>query len=106
MNKLKEIWPYQFSSSDEVDTCMLRKIEVNLFQTNPMSLLGYLEELHVIYCGSIEMLFKIEMSCVCEIEKHSSNLRHIHVYKLGKLRELWRMKGESSHDILIRMRCH
>ncbi|CAH1435997.1 unnamed protein product [Lactuca virosa] len=100
MNKLKEIWPYQFSSSDEVDTCILRKIEVkkhnnlvNLFPINHMSLLGRLEELHVSYCGSFEMLFNIEMSCVGEIEKHSSNLRHIHIYKLGKLRELWRMKG-------------
>ncbi|KAL7611906.1 hypothetical protein Lser_V15G04803 [Lactuca serriola] len=109
MDKLKEIWPYQFSSSDEVNACMLTKIEVmecdnlvNLFPTNPMSLLGRLEELHVSECGSIEVLFNIDMSCVGEIEELSSNLRFIYVNGLGKLRELWRMKGESSFDILIR----
>ncbi|CAH1439720.1 unnamed protein product [Lactuca virosa] len=42
------------------------------------------------------------MSCVGEIEEHNSNLRQIDGYVLGKLRELWRMKGESSSDILIR----
>ncbi|XP_023766273.2 uncharacterized protein LOC111914798 isoform X1 [Lactuca sativa] len=109
MNKLKEIWPYQSSSSDEVNACMLREIRVrecdnlvNLFPTNPMSLLGRLEELVVSNCGSIEVLFNIDMSCVGEIEEYSSNLRLINVDGLGKLRELWRMKGESSSDILIR----
>ncbi|XP_042754871.2 uncharacterized protein LOC111917409 isoform X1 [Lactuca sativa] len=109
MDKLKEIWPYQVISSKDVDACMLRKIEVgscdnlvNLFPTNPMSLLGRLEELHVSTCGSIEVLFNIDMSCIGEIEELSSNLRFIYVYGLGKLRELWRMKGESSSDILIR----
>nr|KAJ0222768.1 hypothetical protein LSAT_V11C200051750 [Lactuca sativa] len=109
MDKLKEIWPYQFSSSDEVNACMLRTIEVekcdnlvNLFPTNPMSLLGRLEELDVSDCGSIEVLFNIDMSCVGEIEEYSSNLRLIKVHNLGKIRELWRMKGESSSDILIR----
>ncbi|KAL7613560.1 hypothetical protein Lser_V15G04786 [Lactuca serriola] len=108
MNKLKEIWPYQSSSSDEVNACMLREIRVrecdnlvNLFPTNPMSLLGRLEELVVSNCGSIEVLFNIDMSCVGEIEEYSSNLRLINVDGLGKLRELWRMKGESSSDILI-----
>ncbi|KAL7611904.1 hypothetical protein Lser_V15G04801 [Lactuca serriola] len=109
MDKLKEIWAYQFSSSDEVNACMLREIEVdscnnlvNLFPTNPMFLLGRLEELDVSFCGSIEVLFNIDMSCVGEIEEYSSNLRRIYVDGLGKLRELWRMKGESSSDILIR----
>ncbi|CAH1436494.1 unnamed protein product [Lactuca virosa] len=109
MDKLKEIWPYQFSSSDKVNACMLREIKVancdnlvNLFPTNPMSLLGRLEELGVLGCGSIEVLFNIDMSCVGEIEEYSSNLRQIDVYGLGKLRELWRIKGESSSDILIR----
>ncbi|CAI9270330.1 unnamed protein product [Lactuca saligna] len=110
LDKLKEIWPYQFiSSSDEVNACMLREIRVrecdnlvNLFPTNPMSLLGRLEELDVSNCGSIELLFNIDMSCVGEIEEYSSNLRLINVDGLGKLRELWRMKGESSSDILIR----
>ncbi|XP_042754878.1 uncharacterized protein LOC111902518 [Lactuca sativa] len=109
MDKLKEIWPYQFSSSDEVNACMLREIRVrecdnlvNLFPTNPMSLLGRLEKLDVSNCGSIELLFNIDMSCVGEIEEYSSNLRLIKVHNLGKLRELWRMKGESSSDILIR----
>ncbi|CAH1435298.1 unnamed protein product [Lactuca virosa] len=109
MDKLKEIWPYQVISSKDVDACMLREIRVrtcdnlvNLFPTNPMSLLGRLEELHVSNCGSIELLFNIDMSCVGEFEEYSSNLRYIRVYGLGKLRELWRMKGESSSDILIR----
>ncbi|CAI9270318.1 unnamed protein product [Lactuca saligna] len=109
MDKLKEIWPYQFSSSDEVNACMLREIHVrncdnivNLFPTNPMFLLGRLEELDVSNCGSIEVLFNIDMSCVGETEEYSSSLRKIKVYNLGKLRELWRMKGESSSDILIR----
>ena len=109
IDKLKEIWPYQFSSSDEVNACMLREIRVrecdnlvNLFPTNPMSLLGCLEKLDVSNCGSIEVLFNIDMSCVGEIEEYSSNLRLINVDGLGKLRELWRMKGESSSDILIR----
>ncbi|XP_052624216.1 disease resistance protein L6 isoform X3 [Lactuca sativa] len=109
MDKLKEIWPYQFISSKDVDACMLRKIEVgrcdnlvNLFPTNPMSLLGRLEELDVRECESIELLFNIDMSCVGETEEYSSSLREIKVSKLEKLRELWRMKGESSSDILIR----
>ncbi|CAH1435270.1 unnamed protein product [Lactuca virosa] len=109
MDKLKEIWPYQVISSKDVDACVLRQIQVdkcdnlvNLFPTNPMSLLGRLEELHVSNCGSIELLFNIDMSCVGEFEEYSSNLRRIYVYGLGKLRELWRMKGESSSDILIR----
>ncbi|KAL7613749.1 hypothetical protein Lser_V15G06305 [Lactuca serriola] len=109
MDKLKEIWPYQFSSSDKLNACMLREIKVgdcdnlvNLFPTNPMSLLGRLEDLGVLGCKSIEVLFNIDMSCVGEIEEYSSNLRHIEVYGLGKLRELWRIKGENSSDILIR----
>ncbi|KAL7611591.1 hypothetical protein Lser_V15G05477 [Lactuca serriola] len=82
MDKLKEIWPYQVISSKDVDACVLRKIEVDscdnlvtLFPTNPMSLLGRLEVLDVSNCGSIEVLFNIDMSCVGEIEEHSSNLR-------------------------------
>ncbi|KAL7615014.1 hypothetical protein Lser_V15G04815 [Lactuca serriola] len=109
MDKLKEIWPYQVISSKDVNACMLREIEVrncdnlvNLFPTNPMSLLGRLEELVVEECGSIEVLFNIDMSCVGEIEEYSSSLRRIWVSDLGKLIELWRMKGESSSDILIR----
>ncbi|KAI3724520.1 hypothetical protein L2E82_36301 [Cichorium intybus] len=109
MDKLEEIWPYQVCSSDEVDACTLREIKVkecdnivNLFPTNPMFLLGRLEDLYVSKCGSIEVLFEIDMSCVGEIEEYSSNLRSIHVEVLGKLRQLWRMKGESSSDILIR----
>ncbi|KAI3518025.1 hypothetical protein L1887_06367 [Cichorium endivia] len=109
MNNLKEIWPYQVSSSDQVTTCMLRKIEVygcdnieNLFPRNPMWLLRYLEELVVSDCRSIEVLFNIDMTCIGESEEYSSNLRRIWVYSLGKLRELWRTNGESVSDILIR----
>ncbi|XP_042754957.1 uncharacterized protein LOC111888739 [Lactuca sativa] len=109
MNNLKEIWPYQFDTSDEVNACMLREIEVNrcdkivnLFPRNPLSFLRYLKELFVSECGNIEVLFNIDTSCVGEIEEYNSNLRHIHVQNLGKLKELWRRKGESSSDILIR----
>jgi len=66
MDKLKEIWPYQAGSSDEVNACMLKAISVmkcdnlvNLFPRNPMSLLCHLEKLDVSECGSIEVLFNI-----------------------------------------------
>ncbi|KAL4586180.1 hypothetical protein LXL04_010812 [Taraxacum kok-saghyz] len=107
MDKLKEIWPYEVRSSDEVDACMLRKIcvknceiLVNLFPRNLLSLLRHLEELEVFECGNIEVLFNIDMSCVVDIKEYRSNLRRISVGNLGKLRELWRMKGESSSEIL------
>ncbi|CAI9268221.1 unnamed protein product [Lactuca saligna] len=54
IDKLKEIWPCQFSGNDEVNTCMLREIHVkecdnlvNLLPTNPMSLLHHVEEISV-----------------------------------------------------------
>ncbi|KAL4586168.1 hypothetical protein LXL04_010800 [Taraxacum kok-saghyz] len=107
MVKLKEIWPYEVTSSDEVDACMLRKIHVescenlvNLFPRNLLSLLRHLEELDVYTCGNIEVLFDIDMSCVVDIEEYRSNLRRISAGNLGKLRELWRMKGESNSEIL------
>ncbi|KAL4586182.1 hypothetical protein LXL04_010814 [Taraxacum kok-saghyz] len=107
MDKLKDIWPYEVRNSDEVDGCMLRKIcvenceiLVNLFPRNLLSLLRHLEELEVSECGNIEVLFNIDMSYVGDIEEYRSNLRRIYVRNLGKLRELWRMKGENSSDIL------
>ncbi|KAL4586179.1 hypothetical protein LXL04_010811 [Taraxacum kok-saghyz] len=72
----------------------------NLFPRNLLSLLRQLEELEVSECGNIEVLFNIDMSCVGDIEEYRSNLRRISVSNLGKLRELWRMKGENSSDIL------
>ncbi|KAL4579116.1 hypothetical protein LXL04_015251 [Taraxacum kok-saghyz] len=109
MDNLKEIWPYQVSSSDKVNACWLRFVQVtsckhlvNLFPTNPMYMLLHLEELNVDDCGSIEVLFDINVSCVIEIEEFRSNLRSISVQYLGELRELWRMKGESSFDIFSR----
>ncbi|KAL4586172.1 hypothetical protein LXL04_010804 [Taraxacum kok-saghyz] len=107
MDKLKEIWPYEVRSSDEVNACMLRKIcvencenLVNLFPRNLLSLLRHLEELDVYECGNIEVLFNIDMSSVFDIKEYRSNLRRISVRNLGKLRELWRMKCESSSEIL------
>nr|KAJ0220114.1 hypothetical protein LSAT_V11C200053000 [Lactuca sativa] len=70
MENLKEIWPCDFGTSEEVK---LREIEVddcknlvNLFPCNPMPLLHHLEELTVSDCGSIEVLFNIDLDCIGE----------------------------------------
>ncbi|CAI9268224.1 unnamed protein product [Lactuca saligna] len=84
IDKLKEIWPCQFSGNDKVNTCMLREIHVkecdnlvNLFPTHPMLLLRHVEKISVFQCGSIEVLFDIDMSCVGKIKEHNSKLRYI-----------------------------
>lgn len=100
MDNLKEIWPCEFRTSDEVN---LREIYVNscdklmnLFPCNPMPLLHHLQELQVKWCGSIEVLFNIDLDCAGEIgeEGINTNLRSIEVDCLGKLRELWKIKGD------------
>ncbi|XP_023760075.1 uncharacterized protein LOC111908479 isoform X2 [Lactuca sativa] len=100
MDNLKEIWPCDFRTSDEVN---LREIYVNscdklmnLFPCNPMPLLHHLQELQVKWCGSIEVLFNIDLDCAGEIGEGGikTNLRSIEVDCLGKLREVWRIKGD------------
>ncbi|KAI3745758.1 hypothetical protein L6452_08165 [Arctium lappa] len=109
MEKLREIWPSQLSNDDQVIT-QLRVIEVvgcdslmNLFPSNPMSLVHHLERLTICNCGSIDVIFNIDLgsSCVGEIEEDSCNLRDIKVMNLGELREVWRVKGvNNSNDDL------
>ncbi|GKB49305.1 NB-ARC domains-containing protein [Tanacetum coccineum] len=82
MQNLKEIWPPQTllfntdlgragKSEEQVCSSSLRSIRVykckslvNLFPVNPMPLFNHLEELTVIQCASIEVLFDIDMRCV------------------------------------------
>ncbi|KAL4579145.1 hypothetical protein LXL04_015282 [Taraxacum kok-saghyz] len=108
MDNLKEIWPCEFRMSEEVK---LREIRVercdklvNLFPCNPLPLLHHLEELHVTECGSIEVLFNLDLACVGVIEKGSiSSLRIIYVEDSGKLREVWKIKGgENNFGLPIR----
>ena len=107
MENLKEIWPYELNRGKKVK---LREIEVrncdklvNLFPYNPMSLLHHLEELKVKNCGSIESLFNIDLDCVGAIgeEDNKSLLRSINVENLGKLREVWRIKGGDNSRPLV-----
>lgn len=107
MENLKEIWPCDFRSGEEV---MLREIEVmdcenlvNIFPCNPSPLLRHLEELQVRDCGSIEVLFNIDMDCVGETgEGGSSSLRRIEIVGLGQLREVCRIKGANHPCLPIR----
>ncbi|KAI3746192.1 hypothetical protein L6452_08616 [Arctium lappa] len=108
MENLKMIWPCEFSSSEEVNDCILREIRVercdsgvNLFPSNPMSLLHHLEELNVSSCDSIEVLFNIDLRCVGKNVEVGSCLRSIHVSFAENLREVWRIKGanDSGHVI-------
>ncbi|CAI9271038.1 unnamed protein product [Lactuca saligna] len=107
MENLKEIWPYEFDTSGEVK---LREIEVkccdnltNLFPCNPILLLHHLEELRVEDCGSVEVLFNIDLDFAGGVGKGStSNLRSIQMKELGKLREVWRIKAENKSLLLIR----
>ncbi|KAJ0705033.1 putative P-loop containing nucleoside triphosphate hydrolase, leucine-rich repeat domain superfamily [Helianthus annuus] len=105
------------NQSGEVDVSnisMLREIEVaecdslmNLFPTNPMRLLKHLEKLEVDGCGSIEVIFSIDLGCVGEVEEVcNSSLRTIKVTYSEKVRGVWSIKyGEfnssSSSSIII-----
>ncbi|CAH1435484.1 unnamed protein product [Lactuca virosa] len=107
MENLAEIWPCELSRGEKVK---LREIKVrncdkllNLFLHNPMSLLHHLEELEVTECGSIASLFNIDLDCVGAIgeEDNNSILRSIKVENLGKLTEVWRIKGaDKSHSLV------
>ncbi|KAL4579068.1 hypothetical protein LXL04_015203 [Taraxacum kok-saghyz] len=114
MQNLKEIWTCEFSTTEEV---RLKEIQVkscdnlvNMFPSNSMSFLHNLEELNIEKCGSIEALFNIDLDCVGEFKEgnSTSKLRIIQVKELGKLGGgggggvVWRIKGESNSDILIR----
>ncbi|KAL4579065.1 hypothetical protein LXL04_015200 [Taraxacum kok-saghyz] len=103
LESLEEIWPCEFSMSNEVK---LRVIEVRncyklvtMFPCNPMSLLRRLEELIVKNCGSVEVLFNIDLDSIGEIEE-GSNLRSLFMEDLGKLKELWRIKGVDNSRLL------
>ncbi|KAI3745583.1 hypothetical protein L6452_07983 [Arctium lappa] len=76
MERLKEIWP-----------------------SNPMLLLHHLEELIVNNCGSIEVLFNIDLESVGNIEESSCCLRSIQLWELGNLREVWRIKGANNEGL-------
>ncbi|CAH1435326.1 unnamed protein product [Lactuca virosa] len=107
MENLEEIWPCELSRGEKVK---LREIElrncdklVNLFPHNPMSLLHHLEELNVKKCSSIESLFNIDLDCDGAIgPEDNNNLRNINAVELGKLREVWRIKGADNSRPLVR----
>ncbi|KAI3745635.1 hypothetical protein L6452_08036 [Arctium lappa] len=94
MENLKEICPCEFGSSEEVNDSV-----VNLFLSNPMSLLHHLEELKVEHCGSVEVLFNIDLRCVGKNEEVGSCLRSIQVWDAENLREVWRIKGANDDDL-------
>ncbi|KAJ0734525.1 putative P-loop containing nucleoside triphosphate hydrolase, leucine-rich repeat domain superfamily [Helianthus annuus] len=109
MDSLKQIWPCDKSTTQKNNASMLRKIIVrkcdslmNIFPCNPFPLLNHLEELKVLNCGSIEVLFNIDFESFNGMGEYScSRLRSIKVEYLGKLKELWRMRGVNSSDIII-----
>ena len=105
MENLKEIWP---SNDGEVRFSLLKVIDVkfcnslvNLFPRNPMSLLHHLEELTVMYCNSIDVLFNIDLGRVGEIEEVNSKLKYMEIWVLENLREIWRVKGENASNRCI-----
>ncbi|XP_071700584.1 probable disease resistance protein At4g27220 [Rutidosis leptorrhynchoides] len=114
MRKLKEMWCDTTTSSSRLEefhnVSTLRLIEVrdcyrmvNLFPRNSMRLLTHLETLEVKRCGSIEMLFNIDLQgCVSGSSGSSSCcLRSIEVDGLENLREIWRIKGDDNNSGII-----
>ncbi|KAI3746197.1 hypothetical protein L6452_08621 [Arctium lappa] len=107
MENLKKIWPCEFSS-EEVNDCILREISVvgcgsvvNLFPSNPMPLLHHLEDLKVSHCGSVEVLFNIDLRCLGKNEEVGSCLRSIRVSYAENLREVCRIKGANDDGHVI-----
>ncbi|KAJ9542209.1 LOW QUALITY PROTEIN: hypothetical protein OSB04_028715 [Centaurea solstitialis] len=105
MENLKEIWP---SNNGEVRLSLLKEIDVkfcdclvNLFPSNPMSLLHHLEALTVMYCGSVDVLFNIDFERVGDIEEVNSKLKYMELWVLDNLREIWRVKGENASNRCI-----
>ncbi|GKF00239.1 NB-ARC domains-containing protein [Tanacetum coccineum] len=95
-------------TEEQVCSSSLRSIKVykckslvNLLPRNPMPLFNNLEELKVERCDSVEVIFDIDMGCVCETDKvsSSSRLRSIQLVGLGKLREVWRIKDGGNNLI-------
>ncbi|KAJ0844604.1 putative P-loop containing nucleoside triphosphate hydrolase, leucine-rich repeat domain superfamily [Helianthus annuus] len=109
MENLKQIWPCQVSSIQKNNASMLKLIKVkeccnliNIFPSNPLPLVSNLEELEVSECGSVEMLFNMDFESLHEVGEYgSSALRRIKVDELGKLKEVWRMKGVNDSNIHI-----
>nr|XP_043631586.1 probable disease resistance protein At4g27220 [Erigeron canadensis] len=126
MKALKNIWPpCEEVVDDATSCCLLREIRVyhcdnlvNMFPRNPMPLLHHLETIYVNSCGSIQVLFdidvdvgeikqgcgsklrsiavlrSIDVGCIGEIKEGArSKLRSIEVWNSGKLTEMWRLKG-------------
>lgn len=110
MEKLKQIWGCEITSrEDDFIISMLKQIEVeecdrlvNLFPCNPLPLLNHLEELKVKNCGSIQVLFNIDLRNAGNTNEVRSSLRSIRVERLGELREMWRIKGANNSRLLIR----
>ncbi|KAI7739978.1 hypothetical protein M8C21_000042, partial [Ambrosia artemisiifolia] len=107
MENLKDIWECEITASEgEVNnTFMLREIElndcnsvVNLFPNNPTRLATHLEKLKVRNCGSIEVLFNIELERIQQLS--SCSLRNIEVSECESLREVWRIKGAEDNYVI------
>ncbi|KAJ9550779.1 hypothetical protein OSB04_014824, partial [Centaurea solstitialis] len=65
----------------------------DIWSSNPIPLLQHLEELVVGHCGSIEVLFNIDLRCDGNMEEVGSCLRSIRVWNVENLREIWRING-------------
>ncbi|MFS7986510.1 putative P-loop containing nucleoside triphosphate hydrolase, leucine-rich repeat domain superfamily [Helianthus anomalus] len=85
---IKEIFNLHLGRGSEVEQVIsnLRSIHVegcdsvvNLFPTNPMRLLSYLEMLEVKQCSSIKEIFNIDLGFSSEVDQVSSNLKSLRV---------------------------
>ncbi|KAI3745584.1 hypothetical protein L6452_07984 [Arctium lappa] len=101
-----DIYTIQPFLNKEVAIAQLKKLKVSkmerlkeIWPSNPMSLLHHLEELIVNNCGSIEVLFNIDLESVGNIEESSCCLRSIQVWEVGNLREVWRIKGANNEGL-------
>ncbi|KAL8245648.1 hypothetical protein R6Q59_006864 [Mikania micrantha] len=95
------------SNEAENNIFMLREIKVekcdrleNLFPTNSMRTWNHLERLEVRDCGSIEVIFNIDLGY--EFAQVSmNNLRSIDVSGSKNVRELWRIKSDEKNFMSI-----